>query len=170
MLDFEELFDFVARRALVSLTWTAKLTEHHTSNLPLPMNKLKKFFAQAGRKFLAKQKQNLLKRAFESDFAPECHPLEPRRVLSVNPIFDSTAKLLTVEFNESTAADRVTLLDKPMTSGTEFFLDTNQNNDFDTGEVFGQKTDLLNIDLIGNPLTPTTPWAGSFVWSQQFTL
>jgi len=123
-----------------------------------------KAFSKAASKsivaFVQLQLRNLRRRAFHRALSSGFQRLEPRRVLTVQGIFDAVSGNLSVNI---TPGDNTTATVGSL-DATQFFLDVDGNSQFDNHglDLFGLKSDLKNIFITGtaDPLANI----GRFVW------
>ncbi|MFM7931828.1 MAG: hypothetical protein ACKO9Q_29310, partial [Pirellula sp.] len=123
-----------------------------------------KAFSKAASKsivaFVQLQLRNLRRRAFHRALASGFQRLEPRRVLTVQGIFDAASGNLSVNI---TPGDNTTATIGSL-DASQFFLDVDGNSQFDNNglDLFGFKSDLKNIIITGtaDPLANI----GRFVW------
>ncbi|MFN6140181.1 MAG: hypothetical protein ACK480_16965, partial [Planctomycetota bacterium] len=123
-----------------------------------------KAFSKAASKsivaFVQLQLRNLRRRAFHRALSSGFQRLEPRRVLTVQGIFDAVSGNLSVNI---TPGDNTTATVGSL-DATQFFLDVDGNSQFDNNglDLFGLKSDLKNIFVTGtaDPLANI----GRFVW------
>jgi len=105
-----------------------------------------------------KQLRKLRRKAFEAEFARGFQKLEPRRVLTVQAVFDPGLGSLSVDI----AAGGNTQATLAGLDANQFFLDTDGNAQFDLGsDVIGDKSALKSLDVRGANL-------GEFLWKDHW--
>ena len=122
---------------------------------------LKAFSKSISKSILALVKnhvRNLRRRSLQRAIHSTFQRLEPRRVLTVQGVFDAISGNLSVNITPGGNTDATLgALD-----ANQFFLDIDGNNSFDAGELVGAKSDLKSILVTGtsDPLGNL----GTFTW------
>ena len=114
-------------------------------------------------KLASQQLRKLRRKAFEAEIAQGFQRLEPRRVLTVQAIFDPGLGSLSVDITPggNTQATLAGL------DASQFFVDTDGNAQFDLGvDLLGDKSSLRSLTVHGT----STPLGnlGEFIWKDQF--
>ena len=114
-------------------------------------------------KLASQQLRKLRRKAFEAEIAQGFQRLEPRRVLTVQAIFDPGLGSLSVDITAggNTQATLAGL------DASQFFVDTDGNSQFDLGvDLLGDKSLLRSLTVNGtsSPLGNL----GEFIWKDQF--
>ncbi|MCY3006120.1 MAG: hypothetical protein NTV29_09085, partial [Planctomycetota bacterium] len=120
---------------------------------------LSKFASKSILAFVNRQLRSIRRKAFQYALASGFQRLEPRRVLTVQGIFDAATGNLSVNITPggNTSATLAGL------DATNYFLDIDGNSQFDPGsDLFGIKADLKNI-LVNGTADPLGN-IGSFTW------
>jgi hypothetical protein len=108
--------------------------------------------------FVKGQLRALRRKALQQVICSGFQRLEPRRVLTVQGVFDAISGNLSVNITPGGVTD-ATL---GALNASEFYLDVNGNSSFDSGELYGAKADLKNIFVTGT--SSALGNIGTFTW------
>jgi len=131
--------------------------------MPAMFKALSKLATHSLAKLASQQLRKLRRKAFEAEIAQGFQRLEPRRVLTVQAIFDPGLGSLSVDITPggNTQATLAGL------DASQFFVDTDGNAQFDLGvDLLGDKSSLRSLSVHGT----STPLGnlGEFIWKDQF--